>query len=107
MFREDAVNIVYVLLCCTPSAEPWCSSLAPLVSFKDHLYLHLLLLCCVYMCVCVCERERECVRPHSWSLTLPTWLLCETSFSMAHLDVYSFIYGKPGNHRPCLGLLWQ
>ena len=53
MFREDAVNIVYVLLCCTPSAEPWCSSLAPLVSFKDHLYLHLLLLCCVYMCVCV------------------------------------------------------
>lgn len=51
MFREDAVNIVYVLLCCALSAVPWCFSLAPLVSFKDHLYLHLLLLCCVCMCV--------------------------------------------------------
>lgn len=99
MFREDTVNIVDVLLCCTLSAVPWCFSLAPLVSFKDHLCLHLLPLCCVYVC--------DCVRPHSWSLTLHTWLLCTTSFSLAHLGVYSFIYGKPGNHRPCLGLLWQ
>lgn len=98
MFREDAVNIVYVLLCCALSAVAWCFSLAPLVSFRDHLYLHLLLLCCVC----------ECVRPHSWSLTLHTWLLlCETSFFLARLSVYSFIYGKPGNHCPCLGLLWQ
>ncbi len=60
---------------------------------------------CRAVCVCVCACV--CVRPHSWSLTLHTWLLRETSFSLAHLDVYSFIYGKPGNHRPCLGLLWQ
>lgn len=100
MFREDAVNIVYVLLCGTLSSVPLCFSLALLVSFKDHLYLHLLLLCFVHVCV-------SCVRPHSWSLTLHTWILCKTSFSLAHLDVYSFIYGKPGNHGPCLGLLWQ
>lgn len=101
MFRQDAVNIVYVLACCALSAAPWCFSLAPPVSFRDHLCLHLLLVCCVDVCVC------ECVRPHSWSLTLHTWLLRETSFSLARLDVYSFIYGKPGNHRFCLGLLWQ
>lgn len=53
MFGEDAVNIVHVSLCCWLSAVPWCFSLAPLVSFKDHLYLHLLLLCCVCMCVFV------------------------------------------------------
>lgn len=96
---RERMLLTLCMCCCAAvdfSAVPRRFSLAPPVSFKDHLYLHLLLLWCVFA-----------LRPHSWSLTLHTWLLCETGFSLAHLDVYSFIYGKPGNHRPCLGLLWQ
>lgn len=81
-----------------------CCARVPSVSFKDHLYLHLVLVhrVCVWVCVSVC------VYAHIvWTLTLHTWLVCETSFSPAHLDVYSFIYGKLGNHRPCLCLSWQ
>lgn len=53
---EDAVNTVYVLLCCALSAVLGCFSLAPPVCFKDHLYLHLLpLRCmCMHMCARVC-----------------------------------------------------
>lgn len=50
--------------------------------------------------------ECECIHPHIRSLTLHTWLW-ETSFFLAHLNVYSFIYGMPGNHHPGPGLLWQ
>lgn len=53
MFREDAVNIVYALLRSALSSAPLCFSLALLVSFKDHLYLHPLLPCFVHVFVSV------------------------------------------------------
>lgn len=94
MFRMHHVNCVYLLLLY------WCLGvLAWHLSFKDHLYLHLLLL----------YRVCECVRPPIWSLTLHTWLLGETRFFLAHLNVYSFIYlWQPWKSSPLsLCLLWQ
>lgn len=52
MFREDAVNIVYVLLCCALRAVPWCFSLAPLVISKI-ICICTCCYCAVFVCVCV------------------------------------------------------